>query len=258
MAHLKRNNDIQIPKPSKEELEKSIKEIGYRNTDRKYGRCDNTARRWAMAYGIILEEKCVLKSRARLETVMVNGKLVYKKDQNKSTRRPTKEKKVELTEVSHKPNNNIVDLSKSKNRYSEAELSEFKTVVEGKILEGYESILSLRENLSRVADNGTDDTAMSGNAFEEGTASIERENMTELVAKKQRHLNALKGAMVRIGNGTYGICVSTGNLIPKERLLAVPHTTKCAEAKADSDNGKVINTEPIEKEVITRKPNSLL
>jgi DnaK suppressor protein len=36
---------------------------------------------------------------------------------------------------------------------------------------------------------------------------------------------------VRIKNRTYGICTVTGKLIPKERLIAVPHTTQSIEAK---------------------------
>jgi len=281
MSHLKTNPKIKLPKPSKAELEKSIKEIGYRNTDRKYGVCDNTSRRWAMAYGIVLVAKCVLKSRQRKETVLKNGRLVYKKDITPSVKSSKKEKvikvkkekvkvvkkeksvfeatiKVEATEqvsgqateqatpvkVTAHP---VIDLSKIKNRYSSAELSNFETNIHKKIKEVIEDIFILKESLARTSDNGTDDTAASGNAFEEGTAAMERENLTELVAKKQTQLNSLKNALMRVGNGTYGICVVTGELIPKERLLAVPHTTKCVEAKKDSDNGKVVT--PVESVV---------
>ena len=38
-------------------------------------------------------------------------------------------------------------------------------------------------------------------------------------------------ALVRIKNKTYGICKTTGKLIPRERLLRVPHATECIEAK---------------------------
>lgn len=143
----------------------------------------------------------------------------------------------------------VVDFSKIKNRYSPAELLVFKARIEVKIKEGVEDILTLKDSLSRTTENGTDDTASSGNMFEEGTASMERENLTELLAKKQMHLNALKVSLMRIGNGTYGICVVTGNLIPKERLLAVPHATKCVEAKKDSDNGKVVTPLPEDREL---------
>ena len=100
MAHLKTNPNISLPKPTKTELEKSINEIGYRGTDRKYGVCDNTARRWAMAYGIKLVEKCVLKARKRKETILMNGILEYK-----VKRSPTgklKEKKLKEKKVNKK------------------------------------------------------------------------------------------------------------------------------------------------------------
>lgn len=141
----------------------------------------------------------------------------------------------------------VIDFSKIKNRYSSAELANFETHIKGKIQEVVEDIFILKESLARTTDNGTDDTATSGNAFEDGTGAMERENLTELVAKKQMQLNSLKSALMRVGNGTYGICIVTGNLIPKERLLAVPHTTKCVEAKKDSDNGKVVS--PVESPV---------
>ncbi|MDP2692684.1 MAG: TraR/DksA family transcriptional regulator [bacterium] len=325
MAHLKTNPKIKLPKPSKEELEKSIKEIGYRNTDRKYGVCDNTSRRWAMAYGIELVAKCVLKTRKRKETIKKNGRLVYKADGegndskvsidkekvksktksiapkvpvNKKEKivkiKRTKKEKFPISEeiseqkkvsvqaqtsapqvphkyptsteqatgqatgqvtkpdqfpvapvkvIQHQVINSDVFLGKIKNRYSSAELSNFEANINKKIKEAVEDIFVLKETLSRTSDNGTDDTAASGNVFEDGTGAMERENLTELLANKQSQLNALKNSLIRIGNGTYGICVVTGNLIPKERLLAVPHTTKCVEAKKNADNGKLVPVE---------------
>lgn len=256
-------------RPSKEVLEKLIKEKGYKYTGAQYGVSDNTARRWAMAYGIDLTPKCELKARARQGYKLVDGKYVYEKylkntseDQSErpAKKSPQKKDKTAVAVLDEKKvptgtkpkeivpafvkqpvrQHPVVDLSKIKNRYSQEELNKFRVMVEDKIREGFEAIIALKESLSRVGENGTDDTASSGNVFEEGTLSMERENMTELVAKKQKHLNALNAALVRIGNGTYGICMVTGQLIPKERLQVVPHATKCVEAKADQDNGKVI------------------
>lgn len=44
-------------------------------------------------------------------------------------------------------------------------------------------------------------------------------------------IQSLQAALIRIENGTYGICRETGKLIPKERLRAVPHATLSFEAK---------------------------
>jgi RNA polymerase-binding transcription factor DksA len=238
-------------KPSKDELKKMIDEKGYRHTGEHYGVADNTVRRWLLAYGVSLEPKCVLRARPRRAYEKVGDKFMYEEDiiknKNKKSRNKKSTEDTGTTESKPERQHQVVDLSKIKNRYSANELMEFKAVIEGKIKEGFEAICVLKEGLGRKSENGTDDTSSSGNAFEEGTASIERENMTELIAKKQKHLNALNGALMRVGNGTYGICISTGTLIPKERLLAVPHATKCLEAKRDSDNGKVVT--PVEAPV---------
>lgn len=266
-------------KPTKEVLEALINEKGYRYAGEQYGVSDNTARRWAMAYGIDLKPKCQLQARERQGYQLIGEKFIYEKELQKkagkvSTRKPRSTepgnsepkaprtpKKIEEVKlkkevviykepeikapVPQAVRRPAVDMSKVKNRYSPAELAEFRRMVELKIQEGFEAICLLKESLSRVAENGTDDTASSGNLFEEGTMSMERENTTELLAKKQKHVNALNVALQRIGNGTYGICMVTGQLIPKERLLAVPHATKCVEAKTDSDNGKVVT--PVEE-----------
>ena len=46
-----------------------------------------------------------------------------------------------------------------------------------------------------------------------------------------KFIQHLQAAMVRIENKTYGICRETGELIPKERLRAVPHATLSINAK---------------------------
>jgi RNA polymerase-binding transcription factor DksA len=46
-----------------------------------------------------------------------------------------------------------------------------------------------------------------------------------------KFIKHLEAALVRIENKTYGVCKTTGKLIPKERLRAVPHTTQSIEAK---------------------------
>ena len=44
-------------------------------------------------------------------------------------------------------------------------------------------------------------------------------------------IKKLQTALVRIENKTYGVCRVTGKLIPKGRLMAVPHTTLSVEGK---------------------------
>ena len=60
---------------------------------------------------------------------------------------------------------------------------------------------------------------------------MEKESLSQLAARQQKFINSLESALIRIKNGTYGICVDTGKLISKERLRDVPHTMHSIEAK---------------------------
>ena len=52
-----------------------------------------------------------------------------------------------------------------------------------------------------------------------------------MAARQYKFIESLEAALVRIENKTYGICRVTGKLIPKERLMLVPHATLSVEAK---------------------------
>jgi len=118
-----------------------------------------------------------------------------------------------------------------KTRYNEAELQEFKDLIQEKIRIAREELLSLASSLSSGNTNGTDDTASSGKTLEDGSATLEKESINQLAARQKKFIDQLEGALMRIANKTYGICRETGALIPKERLRAVPHTTLSMQAK---------------------------
>ena len=127
-----------------------------------------------------------------------------------------------------KPNVN----SEEKGRYSEAELQEFSVLINRKLDKAREEYKILKETLNRNNDEGTDATS-GGNTkvLEDGAETAEKENLSQLAARQQKYITNLENALVRIKNGTYGICSVTGKLISKERLIAVPHTTQSIEAK---------------------------
>ena len=101
-------------------------------------------------------------------------------------------------------------------------------------LESSRSELSyIRETLSRRNDSGTESTAGGLQSLEDGSETIEKENLNLMAARLQKFISQLEMAHIRIKNGSYGICVDTGKLIPKERLRLVPHTQHSIEAKRD-------------------------
>jgi len=118
-----------------------------------------------------------------------------------------------------------------KTRYSDAELQEFKDIILDKLRIAREELTSLTQSLSTPNTNGTDDTAGTYKTLEDGSATLEKEQINQLAARQKKFIDNLEAALVRIENKTYGICRETGKLIPKERLRAVPHTTLSMEAK---------------------------
>ncbi len=121
-------------------------------------------------------------------------------------------------------------------RYSEEELKEFETLINEKVEKARKELAYIKEALSRRNDAGTDNTASSMKVLEDGADTAEKENISQLAARQQKFIQQLEFALMRIKNGTYGVCIDTGKLIPKERLRAVPHTQHSIEAKLKRAN----------------------
>lgn len=116
-------------------------------------------------------------------------------------------------------------------RYSDAELEEFKILIEEKISKAERDLAIIRDSYLNHSGNGIDDTSPTFKTFEEGSETMSKEANAQLAARQEKFLRDLRAALVRIENKTYGVCRVTGKLIPKERLRAVPHATLSIEAK---------------------------
>ena len=121
--------------------------------------------------------------------------------------------------------------TEEKTRYSDAELKEFEELILEKLDKARKELDILKKTLNKSEDSGTDSTATGTKVLEDGADTAEREAISQLAARQQKFMNNLENALIRIKNGTYGICKDTGKLISKERLKAVPHTTQSIEAK---------------------------
>ncbi|MBP5556413.1 MAG: TraR/DksA family transcriptional regulator [Bacteroidales bacterium] len=118
-------------------------------------------------------------------------------------------------------------------RYSDEELAEFKALIEKKLKEAREGLEVYMEACNN-AGNDTMDTSPTFKVLEEGSQVLAKEENAQQAARLFKYIKNLEAALMRIENKTYGICRVTGKLIPKERLLSVPHATMCIEAKLDS------------------------
>ena len=120
-----------------------------------------------------------------------------------------------------------------KTKYSQAELNEFEALINSKIGKARNELNILKQSLNRSSDAGTADTTTTSKVLEDGAETIEKESLNQLAVRQQKFIGNLENALVRIKNSTYGICKVTGKLIPKERLMAVPHTMLSIEAKLE-------------------------
>ncbi len=116
-------------------------------------------------------------------------------------------------------------------RYGDRDLAEFRKLITEKIVVAKEDYDLLRATLTHTAGNGTEDTSPTFKVLEEGATTLSKEESARLAAHQLKFIRNLEMALVRIENKTYGICKTTGRLIPKERLMRVPHATECIEAK---------------------------
>ncbi len=120
---------------------------------------------------------------------------------------------------------------KQKKRYSDAELEEFRTIINEKLSLARRDYNIMMRQVMNVDGNDTDDTSPTYKALEEGSATQSKEELIQMASRQQKFIQGLEAALVRINNKTYGIDRITGELIPKERLKVVPHATLSVESK---------------------------
>jgi RNA polymerase-binding transcription factor DksA len=115
-------------------------------------------------------------------------------------------------------------------RYSDNDLNEFREIIQRK-LDAAKKELNYLQGLITRKDEGGDMDEARYMTMEDGSVSMEREQLSQMASRQITFIDHLEKAMMRIENKTYGICRVTGKLIDKARLRAVPHATLSIEAK---------------------------
>ncbi|KDR53643.1 TraR/DksA family transcriptional regulator [Hoylesella loescheii] len=119
----------------------------------------------------------------------------------------------------------------NKTRYNDEELEEFRHVINEKLKLARRDYEAMMRTLMNADGNDVDDTSPTYKVLEEGSATQSKEELIQLANRQQKFITGLEAALVRIANKTYGIDRITGELIPKQRLMAVPHATLSVESK---------------------------
>jgi RNA polymerase-binding transcription factor DksA len=115
-------------------------------------------------------------------------------------------------------------------RYSDTDLAEFREIINKK-LDAAKKELAYLQGLITRRDEGGDMDEARYMTMEDGSVSMEREQLSQMASRQITFIDHLEKAIMRIENKTYGICRITGKLIDKARLRAVPHATLSIEAK---------------------------
>lgn len=115
--------------------------------------------------------------------------------------------------------------------YSDVDLSEFKELIQRKLGSAKKELAYLQGLITRKDDMGGDEGDGRYMTMEDGSLSMEREQLSQMASRQITFVDHLEKALIRIENKTYGVCRITGKLIDKARLRAVPHATLSIEAK---------------------------
>ena len=116
-------------------------------------------------------------------------------------------------------------------RYTDAELNDFRELIQKKLESAKKELAYLQGLITRKDDMGGDESENRYMTMEDGSMSMEREQLSQMASRQITYIDHLEKALIRIENKTYGICRVTGKLIDKARLRAVPHATLSLEAK---------------------------
>ncbi|HEY5407760.1 MAG TPA: TraR/DksA C4-type zinc finger protein [Ginsengibacter sp.] len=195
----------------------------------------------------IIAEKPVEKSAAKAPVVDINA---HQKELKKALKNAakTESKKPAKPFVMPKTNTeksrkyepqfikSVLDQAPEENsgpsmRYSDPELTEFRELITRKLETAKKELGYLQGLITRKDEMGGDDTDNRYMTMEDGSLSMEREQLSQMASRQITFIDHLEKAMMRIENKTYGICRVTGKLIDKARLRAVPHATLSIEAK---------------------------
>jgi len=145
--------------------------------------------------------------------------------------------------------------SNTTNRYSDAELTEFRTLIEGKLSKARQELEFMRKQI--VEQNENSSNHQGGDWFDDSSMHSELELLNRMVSRQQHFIRNLENAILRINNKSYGICTLSGKLISKKRLMLVPHATKSIAAKkglnATDQKRQVSNTTPKKKTKVLSK-----
>ena len=186
------------------------------------------------------------KTPVKKSAVHKSSEVVQKKTTSSKIKQPkvsAKQKKEIATEDEFSAAERREKAIKKIKGYGKKDLDHFRDVILEKRDEIIEQLQNLKEQMldPTTGEYINENSPYSLHMAEQGTDAMEREKTFLYAQRENKFLGYLEDALKRIENGTYGICIEcieepqnlceTCPLIPKERLLAVPHSQHCLPIK---------------------------
>lgn len=195
-----------------------------------------------------IDKKTVKKSSAKPKAAKKPTNKVKKVVKPKGAKKKVAPKKVVKTMKISKARKHVEVISPTKKvrkiqGYSRKDLDDLKKVILEKRNEIIEQLQALKDQMMdpTTGQYVNESSPYSLHMAEQGTDAMEREKLYLWAQRENKFLGYLDDALQRIDNGTYGICIEcidepqnlcpTCPLIPKDRLMAVPHTQHCLQVK---------------------------
>jgi RNA polymerase-binding transcription factor DksA len=119
-----------------------------------------------------------------------------------------------------------------KKKWTQKELEKFKTLLLEKREVVTAELLEAKEKADEVLNNNSTNAIYSSHMADAGSDQQEMEKNYYMMNRENNYLQYLERALSMIVEGSFGICASCGELIDKERLIEVPHTSSCFDCKS--------------------------
>ena len=118
-----------------------------------------------------------------------------------------------------------------KKKWTQKELEKFETLILEKREILSAELLKAKEKADEVLNNNSTNAIYSSHMADAGSDQQEMEKNYYMMNRENNYLQYLNRALSMIVEGSFGICASCGDLIDKERLIEVPHTSSCFDCK---------------------------
>ena len=115
--------------------------------------------------------------------------------------------------------------------WNKKDLDIFKKDINEKRLKLAEDLRELKQKADDMLKVSSSNALYSSHMADASSDHVEMEKAYYMIAREKKYLSYLDKAVKMIEDGTFGVCIICNELIPKERLLEVPHSNKCVTCK---------------------------